>query len=140
VSVCHTRLGSINKLFSGKKIDAHMTTSLLPVRRGIIAGIYAHLNEGVTVDDVQKTFEKAYAGYPLVSHGSLKSQPSLVSLKKVVGTGKTHISYEIVGQKLYLFSCIDNLLKGAASQAVENLNRILDLPLTTGIDRLEALI
>ena len=48
----------------------------------------------------------------------------LLSLRKVVGTSRTHLSYKRARwDKLYLFSCIDNLLKGAASQAVENWNR-----------------
>ena len=125
--------------FSGKKIDAHFTTSLLPVRRGIIAGIYARLQKGKSLEDVEVAFAKSYGDYPLVGFGATAKNPALLSLKKVVGTGKTHISYEVVGDKLYLFSCIDNLLKGAASAAVENLNRFSDIPLDTGISRLEAL-
>ena len=71
---------------------------------------------------------------------STNTRSNLLSLKKVVGTAKTHISYEVVGNKLYLFSCIDNLLKGAASQAIENFNRISDLPLVTGVSHLEVII
>jgi N-acetyl-gamma-glutamyl-phosphate reductase len=124
--------------FTGKTIDAHMTTSLLPVRRGIIAGIYANLSDGVTANDVAASFEKAYGDYSLVTHGFAEKEPNLLSLKKVVGTGKTHIAYVVEGRKLYLFSCIDNLLKGAASQAVENFNRLSDLPVETGVGQLEA--
>ena len=51
----------------------------------------------------------------------------------VVGTPFTHISYHLVDKKLYVFSVIDNLMKGAASQAVENLNRLLDLPATSSL-------
>jgi N-acetyl-gamma-glutamyl-phosphate reductase len=126
--------------FCGKKIEAHMTTSLLPTRRGIIAGVYARLHEKKTIHDVTAAFNAAYSEYPLVSHGPLLGQPALLSLRRVVGTAKTHISYEVEGQRLYIFSCIDNLLKGAASQAIENLNRILDLPVTTGVSGLEAVI
>jgi N-acetyl-gamma-glutamyl-phosphate reductase len=125
--------------FCDKKIEAHMTTSLLPVRRGIIAGIYAQLHEGISIQDVAAAFAKAYSDYPLISFGSVEKEPTLLSLKKVVGTARTHISYEVVGQKLYVFSCIDNLLKGAASQAIENFNRISDLPISTGLSHLEAL-
>ncbi|MBC7743143.1 MAG: N-acetyl-gamma-glutamyl-phosphate reductase [Bdellovibrionaceae bacterium] len=132
------------KNFSGQKIEAHFTTSLLPVRRGIIAGVYGRLAAGKTIEDVENAFQKYYGDYTLVNHGRLSSaiakSNALLSLKKVVGTAKTHISYEVEGNKLYLFSCIDNLLKGAASQAVENLNRIADLPLTTAVNRMEALI
>jgi N-acetyl-gamma-glutamyl-phosphate reductase len=126
--------------YSGKKVEPHFTTSLLAVRRGIIAGIYAQLKKGITLKDVEAAFTTAYAGYPLVTHGALAKEPTLLSLKKVVGTAKTHISYEVVGQKLYLFSCLDNLLKGAASQAVENFNRISDLPLGMGVGQLEAIL
>lgn len=125
--------------FSGHKIEAHLTTSLLSVRRGIIAGVYAHLREGCTLADVQAAYAKSYSDYPLVRHASVKEEPALMSLKKVVGTGKTHIAYEVEGSKLYAFSCIDNLLKGAASQAVENFNRISDFPIAMGLSHLEAL-
>lgn len=127
------------EIFSGEKIEAHMTTSLLSARRGIIAGIYAQLKRGVTIEDIEQAFTKAYLDYSLVEFGSVKEKSHLLSLKKVVGTGKINISYEVVDGKLYLFSCIDNLLKGAASQAVENMNRISDLPLNTGVSGLEAI-
>ncbi len=136
----HPEINETLELFAGQKIDAHFVTSLLPVRRGIIAGLYCQLQPNKTIKDVEAAFAKAYADYPLVSFGSVKESSQLVSLKKVVGTARTHISFEVVGSKLYLFSCIDNLLKGAASQAIENFNRISDLSVTTGIDHLEVMI
>lgn len=126
--------------FAGKTIDAHFSTSLLPVRRGIIAGIYGRLAEGKTAADLEKAFEIAYRDYPLVSISQLSKNASLLSLKRVVGTAKTHISFEVQGNKVFIFSCIDNLMKGAASQAVENFNRIADIPLETAVNGLEALI
>ena len=125
---------------TGKKIQPQMTTSLIPVRRGIIAGIYATLVNGKTIVDVEAAFSKAYDGYSLVKHATVAKTPQLMSLKKVVGTPKVHISYEVVDRRLYVFSCIDNLLKGAASQAVENLNRINDWSVETGLNGMEVLI
>lgn len=125
------------------KFEAHMTTSLLPVRRGITAGIYCRLSEkaiaaGSTASArIPEAYAKAFEGYGLVS--VREGESSLLQLKRVVGTGRTHISFVVDGSKLYLFSCIDNLLKGAASQAVENLNRLSDLPVETGLGNLEAL-
>lgn len=127
------------KTFTNENIEAHFVTSLLPVRRGIIAGIYAQLKQGVALEQVKKAFTESYLDYPLVEHAAVHAQSSLLQLKKVVGTGKTHISYEVVGDRLYLFSCIDNLLKGAGSQAIENFNRISDFPLTTGLNHLEVI-
>ncbi|OFZ10824.1 MAG: N-acetyl-gamma-glutamyl-phosphate reductase [Bdellovibrionales bacterium RBG_16_40_8] len=127
------------EVVTNKKIEAHMTTSLLPVRRGIIAGIYSQLHNKKTIKDVEAAFAEAYREYSLISYGNLEASPKLLSLKNVVGTARAHISYKVDGQKLYLFSCIDNLLKGAASQAIENFNRISDLPISTGVSHLEAL-
>lgn len=121
------------------KIAPHFSTHLLPVRRGIIAGIYGKLAKGKNVGDVEQAFREYYAHYPLVkfSNGTSKD---LVSLKKVVGTPSTHISYVVDGDKFYLFSTLDNLLKGAASQAVENFNLLKNLPVTTGLEYLESII
>jgi len=125
--------------FGRLKIDPFLTTSLLPVRRGIIAGLYAKLQPGKQAGDVLQAFETSYANYPLVEVSAGVTRES-VSLKKVVGTAKTHISFAVNGEKLYLFSCLDNLLKGAASQAVENFNLINQFPVTTGLEHLEAMI
>lgn len=132
----HQHLPEI-KLFS--KIDPFFTTSLLPVRRGIIAGIYAKLNPGKNSQDVVNAFKEFYMDYPLIEVSPVAGR-EMLSLKNVVGTAKTHISFTVIGEKLYLFSCIDNLLKGAASQAVENLNHLYQFPVTTGLDQLEAII
>lgn len=111
--------------FTGKQLDMHFTTSLLSAKRGIVAGIYAQAKT-TNIEDVENAFSKAFDGYPLVRHGRDVSR--YARLANVVNTPYTHISYELVGKKLYVFSAIDNLLKGAAGQAVENLNRLLDLP------------
>jgi len=110
--------------FSGAAIDPHFVTHLLPVKRGITAGIYAK-SKTTNIDAVTKAYAQEFGAYPLVRFGL--NNPKLLQLKHVVGTPYTHIHYNMVGDKLYVFAQIDNLLKGAASQAVENLNRLLDL-------------
>ena len=131
------------KLFSqiigDYNIDPFLTTSLIPTRRGIIVGIYAKLNHGKQASDVLHSFKDHYGQYPLVEVSEGVDR-EMVSLKKVVGTAKTHISFKVIGEKIYLFSCLDNLLKGAASQAIENFNSIYHLPVTTGLEHLEAII
>jgi N-acetyl-gamma-glutamyl-phosphate reductase len=123
--------------FSGVKIDPHFCTHLLPVRRGIISSIYATLStSGETreksLEKITEAYAKAYQDYSLVDFGVAKD--SLLSLKQVVGTARTRIAFEVSGDKLFVFSLIDNLLKGAASQAVENMNRLLDLPVSLGLN------
>lgn len=133
----HQHLPEINlfaKTLGQTEMDPFFTTSLLPTRRGIVAGMYAKLSTGKTVKDVEAAMNEFYGNYPLVQI------TETATLKKVVGSAQTHISFKVVGEKLYLFTCIDNLLKGAASQAVENFNLMKNLPVITGVDHLEAII
>ncbi|MGZ3723445.1 MAG: N-acetyl-gamma-glutamyl-phosphate reductase, partial [Bdellovibrionales bacterium] len=109
--------------FSGVQIDPHFVTHLLPVKRGITAAIFAEAKTS-DINNIAKAYAQEFGAYPLVRHGQ---DAKLLQLKNVIGTPYTHISYNLVGKKLYVFSLIDNLLKGAASQAIENLNRVLDL-------------
>ncbi len=120
------------ELFTGEKLDPHFSTHLLPTRRGIIAGIYAQ-SKVSDLKQIERAFAEDYFSYPLVKFGASAGHSQLLSLKKVVGTARTHISYELVGSKLYVFSLIDNLVKGAAGQAVENFNRLIDAPVETGL-------
>lgn len=125
--------------YTGKKIDPHFSTSLLATRRGIISNLFATLKANVTENDVKLAFANAYANYPFVRFGEFKKESYLASLKKVVGTNQIHLSYVVDNRKLYIFSVIDNLVKGAAGQAVENMNRLLDFPVNAGLDRMEVL-
>ena len=125
--------------FSSSTIDPHFSTHLLPVRRGIIVGIYGNLENHKSSKDVDHAFREFYANYPIVKY-SEGIHKELVSLKNVVGSPYTHINYVIDDKKIYLFSSIDNLLKGAASQAIENFNLIINQPIHTGLDYLESII
>ena len=130
---------------TGLTIDPFFTTHLLPVRRGIISGIYARLTSGVTdVSVIDQAFQKYYGEYPLVKFGAFssdgKKSARQASLKQVVGSTRTHIHYQLSGNKLFVFSLIDNLLKGAASQAVENFNRLEDLPVATALIEQEGVL
>ncbi len=126
--------------YAGQSVDFHFTTSLLAIRRGIIAGIYVKLVEGVTLADVERAFAAEYQQQPLIHWTSLQKTSALLSLKRVVGTARIHLSFQVEGERLYLFSCLDNLMKGAASQAVENFNRLYNFPVELGLHEKEALI
>lgn len=126
----------------GGDIAPFFTTHLLNVRRGIISSIYARLapafkgaSDAESDKKIEAVFREAYSGYPLVRFGALgkPETDALLSLKRVVGTARTHIAWRAEGDKLHLFSLIDNLVKGAASQAVENFNRLTDAPVETGL-------
>ncbi|MBX3017052.1 MAG: N-acetyl-gamma-glutamyl-phosphate reductase [Bdellovibrionaceae bacterium] len=117
--------------YSGTQPELFFSTHLLPIRHGIQAAIYAKTS--ARLEQVEAAYAEAFADYPLAKFGSLEKKPQLANLTKVVGTAETRISYEIRDGKLYVFSCIDNRLKGAATQAIENMNVWLDLPATAGL-------
>jgi N-acetyl-gamma-glutamyl-phosphate reductase len=128
---------------SGKKTTIRLTTSILPIVRGIAMTIYAEAESSEHGDDylaqeINKAYMNAYAYYPLVNFkeiakGAGIDDQSILSLKNVVQTPYCHIGYFVKDGQITIFSCIDNLLKGAASQAIENINAMYQLPLETGL-------
>ena len=138
--------------YSGQNIDPFFTTHLLPVRRGIIAGIYAKpisqdLSHGNSSDEkvtqeIINAYAKSYENYPLVKIANLTAKESnpLLTLQKVVGSARTQIVFHVLNGKIYVFSLIDNLMKGAASQAIENWNLSHGFDLETGIINQEGLL
>lgn len=115
---------------------------LLPVRRGIIVSVHARLKPGVSEAHIGQAFRSAYGEYSLARVSSL-AQPGgevELGLRRVVGSARTHIAWHVRGDQLVAFCLIDNLLKGAASQAVENFNRIQSLPVETGLTESEGVL
>lgn len=120
------------KTYAGQDVSMFFSTHLLPVRHGILASIYAKAKTD-SLALVEEAFQEAFQNYPLAKWGRLEERPQLANLTKVVGTPETRISYELRDGKLFIFSCIDNRLKGAASQAIENMNSWMDWPVATGL-------
>ena len=126
---------------TGTAIDPMFVTHLLPVRRGILAGIYARTPQGIDLEQIAKAYTDSYQGYDLVRHGQVdESKRQLLTLKRIAGSARCEIRYELKGNQLYVFSIIDNLMKGAASQAVENFNRLHDFPLTAVLNEFEGIL
>lgn len=115
---------------------------LLPVRRGIIVSVHARLKPGVAESHVAAAFKNAYENYPLVRLASLheKGGELELSLRRVVGSARTALAWHVRGDQVVVFSVIDNLMKGAASQAVENFNRFLGLAVETGLTEREGVL
>ena len=105
---------------------------LLPVVRGILSTIHVSFEEPVTDVALAERFVVAYAGRPFVR---VHPAGRLPELKEVVGTPRAHVGWQLLpgGRRAVFVSAIDNLLKGAASQAVQNLNRVFGLPETEGL-------
>lgn len=109
------------------------TPHLLPVRRGILATSVVQLARAASAADLQELFEKNYAGHPFVR---VLPDANAVSLKGVVGTNFCDIGISVSGHTAVITSALDNLLKGAAGQAVQNLNLMCGLPEATGLSSL----
>lgn len=107
-----------------------LTTHLLPIARGIFATIIARLLAPSSSVELTRVFREDYAGDPTVR---VFDSPEDVSLRKVVGTNETHVGVATNGEHVIVTAAIDNLLKGAAGQAIENVNVMLGLPRMTGL-------
>ena len=103
---------------------------LLPVPRGILATIYATLAEPWEEAALRALYTEAYAGEPFVS---VLPAGQLASLAHVTRTNRCVISLTLAGTTLILTSAIDNLVKGAAGQAVQNMNVMFGCEETAGL-------
>lgn len=118
---------------------------MLPIHSGISISIYADLNfskDMLNNNDIKRVINEAYDNeynnYPLFKFIDMTKQSnetllSFLSIKSVVNTPNTQLGFLVKGNKIIIFACIDNLLKGAATQALENLNNYYDLPVDTGL-------
>jgi N-acetyl-gamma-glutamyl-phosphate reductase len=106
---------------------------LVPINRGILETIYVRLQPGTRSSQVQDTLESAYAAAPFVR----LCGDALPEVKHVAYTNFCDIGWRVddASSRLVMVSCIDNLLKGAAGQAVQNLNLMCGLDERTGLLR-----
>jgi len=109
------------------------TAHLLPVKRGILATCYARLAPGRKAGELQAALLHKYADAPFVE---VLEMPDQVTLKGVTGTNRCQVAVAADGEVVVAISAIDNLIKGAAGQAVQNLNLIMGWAETAGLDTL----
>jgi N-acetyl-gamma-glutamyl-phosphate reductase len=107
-------------------IAVHFTPWRGDFTRGIF--VSSQLRVDKRPEEVLALFEDFYQGHPFTV---ISRKP--ISLKQVVNTNKCLIQLEQVGQQLVVHSAIDNLLKGASGQAVQNMNLLFGLEETTGL-------
>ena len=96
--------------------------------RGIFASVYTKAVDGMTLEDYRKLYEDYYAASPFVFHSN-----EGISMKEVVNTNKGLVHVELHDGYVHIASCIDNLVKGAAGQAVQNMNLMFGLPEDKGL-------
>jgi N-acetyl-gamma-glutamyl-phosphate reductase len=106
------------------------TPHLLPLDQGLMASCYVTPSREVSADEVRDLFHAAYDGEPFVE---LADTPPGVRDVRETNVCRIHATVEPATGRVLVFSAIDNLWKGAAGQAVQDLNLMLGLPETEGL-------
>ena len=109
------------------------TPHLLPVNRGILATCYVRTKAVVSDVTLMTVFQSAYQSEAFID---FRPAPFNPCLQAVVGSNRCALSfrYDSVGQQVIVLSAIDNLVKGASGQAIQNMNIMMGLPETMGLD------
>jgi N-acetyl-gamma-glutamyl-phosphate reductase len=122
-------------LAAGEEVRLTFTPHLLPLDRGIISTIYALPQKGAEAGDIHACWQAAYAAEPFVQ---LLDSNRLPSTKAVRGSNMAQLAVAADPRSglIKIFSCLDNLGKGASGQALQNANLMLGLPETMGLELL----
>jgi N-acetyl-gamma-glutamyl-phosphate reductase len=120
------------QLHLGDRAPLVFVPHLLPTVRGILSTIHVGFLHAMTEQQIAEAYTKAYANAPLVR---VLPAGQLPELKNVVNTPRAEIGFTLLqgGRRAVIVSVIDNLLKGAASQAVQNFNRMMGFPETEAL-------
>ena len=112
--------------------DFVFSTHLLPVERGILSTLYVWLHPSRQADEIEALYRQFYAARPMVR---ILPAGRLPELQHVTHTNFCDIGFALdsSGERLVIVSCLDNLGKGAAGQAVQNLNGMYGFPETAGL-------
>ena len=115
---------------AGKEVKVTFTPHLVPMTRGILSTIYASLKGTWTIDQVRKMYEEFYKAEPFVH---LLPEGRWPHTKWVAGSNNCHLNFTIDERagRVIIVSAIDNLVKGASGQAIQNMNLLFGLPETT---------
>ena len=136
----HRHTPEINEILSlsaGQDVSLTFTPHLLPLTRGMLSTIYATVLDHVDDQMIRDTFESYYAEKSFVRILPAGRYPAISHVKN---TNRCDFGYHFdeKTRQLIIISAIDNLLKGAAGQAVQNMNILFGIPEQTGLDSVQA--
>ncbi|MCF7928477.1 MAG: N-acetyl-gamma-glutamyl-phosphate reductase [Spirochaetales bacterium] len=117
--------------FRSDDLDPLFTPHLVPLKRGMEVTTAVSLNHGVRLTDIDEVFQAAYGNAPFVR----LTGDRIPETREVRDSNVCAIGRRIEGETLYLFSVIDNLVKGASGQAVQNMNIRFGFHETAGLRR-----
>ncbi len=121
-------------IISGDNVNVCFTPHLLPVKRGILSTIYVWLKKGFDEKDVFEIYEKYYSQERFIRI----FRDELPSIEGVVGSNFCDIGLKLDKRDnmLIIISAIDNLIKGASGQAIQNLNLMIGCPEDTALENI----
>ena len=117
----HRHSGEVLEQLGIDSGSLQFTPHLLPIPRGILSTIYVKLAYSVAAEELEQSLREFYAGKPWVR---VFGAARLPQIKFSLNTNYCDIGFSLSpdGKRAVLVSCLDNLLKGAAGQAVQNMN------------------
>jgi len=120
---------------AGKPVIVNFTPHLMPMSRGILSSIYVKLAPGVSVEDVRNTLAARYAKEPFVRIVPAGEAPAT---RHVRGSNYCLIGVfaDRIPGRAIIVSVIDNLVKGASGQAIQNMNVVCGYEETLGLEQL----
>lgn len=118
---------------AGEEIILSFTPHLAPMKRGILATCYVNLKVKKTAEELVDLYKDFYKDEQFISIYPVGSLPEV---KHIAGSNRIGIGIAVDERlnRAIIISCIDNLIKGAAGQAVQNMNIMFDLPEETGLN------
>ncbi len=114
---------------AGKDVDLLFVPHLSPMDRGMLCSIYATPTPDGSAEAISRALHDAYDDAPFVR----VRDEVLPATKYVVDTNFCDVGVRVEKGRVILMSALDNLLKGASTQAIQNMNLMFDLPETTGL-------
>jgi N-acetyl-gamma-glutamyl-phosphate reductase len=133
----HRHMAELDQEFSkaaGREVVVSFTPHLLPINRGILSTIYVRGRRGRTAQELHQLLEKAYAREPFVHVLPFGETPQT---RHVRGSNMTFIGIaaDRAPGRAIVISALDNLVKGASGQAIQNMNVMLGYPETLGLEQ-----
>src|SRR6185503_11667704 len=133
----HRHMAELDQEFSraaGREVVASFTPHLVPMNRGILATIYVRGRRGRTAQDLHTILSDTYAKEPFVHVLPFGETPHT---RHVRGSNMTMIGVakDRIAGRAIVISALDNLVKGASGQAVQNMNLMMKWPETTGLEQ-----
>jgi N-acetyl-gamma-glutamyl-phosphate reductase len=114
----------------GAEVDVSFVPHLLPIDQGLLATCFVTPTRSVGAEELRAFYDERYGDEPFVE---VSDTPPGVRDVRETNLCRVHVAPAADGERILAFGAIDNLWKGAAGQAVQNLNLALGLPETAGL-------